>query len=145
MKLGAIFKPDHERYEGVRPFNVYFLRLLFLVVFVFLGKDAWTSLLYHRRSWDPYTTAAFCMWAAFALISLIGVFHPLKMLPLMIFEVMYKVLYLILVSYPLWSANRLAGSPEEEMTFRFLPVILGIVAVPWKYALDRYILNRDFK
>jgi hypothetical protein len=42
------------------------------------------------------------------------------MLPLMIFEVMYKVLYLILVSYPLWSANRLAGSPEEEMTFRFL-------------------------
>ena len=144
MKIAAIFKPDYERYEGVRPFNVYFLRLLFLVVFLFLGKDAWTSLLTHRSSWDPYTTAAFCMWAGFALISLIGVFHPLKMLPLMIFEVMYKVLYLVLVSYPLWSTNRLAGSPEEDMTFRFLPVILGIVAVPWKYALDKYVLNRNF-
>jgi hypothetical protein len=83
MKLAAIFRPDYQRYEGVRPFNVYFLRLLFLVVFVFLGKDAWTSLLTHSSSWDPYTTAAFCMWAAFALISLIGVLHPLKMLPLM--------------------------------------------------------------
>jgi hypothetical protein len=144
MKLGAIFKPDHERYEGVRPFNVYFLRLLFLVVFVFLGKDAWTSLLYHRSSWDPYTTAAFCMWASFALISLIGVFHPLKMLPLMLFEVMYKLLFLVLVSYPLWRANKLAGSPEEDETYRFLPVILGIVAVPWKYVLDKYVLNRNF-
>jgi hypothetical protein len=144
MKLRAIFKPDYERYEGVRPFNIYFLRLLFLVVFVFLGKDSWTSLLGSRGGWDPYTTAAFCMWAAFALISLIGVFHPLKMLPLMLFEIMYKLLYLLLISYPLLLAHKLAGSPEEEMTYRFLPVVLGIIAVPWRYVLNKYVLNRHF-
>ena len=26
----SIFKPDYERYEGVRPINIYLLRLLFL-------------------------------------------------------------------------------------------------------------------
>jgi hypothetical protein len=25
----SIFKPDYERYEGVRPINIYLLRLLF--------------------------------------------------------------------------------------------------------------------
>jgi len=84
------------------------------------------------------------MWAAFALISLIGVFHPLKMLPLMLFEIMYKLLYLLLISYPLLLAHKLAGSPEEEMTYRFLPVVLGIIAVPWRYVLNKYVLNRHF-
>jgi hypothetical protein len=51
----------------------------------------------------------------------------------------YKVLWLILVAYPLWSAGKLAGSSAEGITSGFLWVILPIVAVPWGYVFVNYI------
>jgi hypothetical protein len=142
MRIPALLKPDHDRYEGVRPINVYLLRLLFVLVFVFVGYDSWTYILHHTGSWDHVKAAAFCMWASYSLLSILGVFHPLKMLPLVMFEIMYKIVWLIIVAYPLWSANQLAGSPAEEMTNAFLWVVLPIVAMPWKYAVDQYVLYR---
>jgi hypothetical protein len=140
MRIPALFKPDPERYEGVRPINVYLLRLLFLLVFVFVGYDSWTYILNHKGSWDHVKAAAFCMWASYSLLSILGVLHPLKMLPIVIFEILYKTVWLIIVAYPLWSANQLAGSPAEGMTNAFLWVVLPIVAMPWKYAVDQYVL-----
>ena len=142
MKILALFKPDHERYEGVRPINVYLLRLLFLLVFVLVGHDSWTYILKHDGPWDHVKAAALCMWAACSLLSIVGVFHPLRMLPLVMFEIVYKIIWLVIVAYPLWSTDRLAGSPAEGMTNAFLWVILPIVAMPWKYAVDKYLLNR---
>jgi hypothetical protein len=61
---------------------------------------------------------------------------------LVLFEILYKLVWLIIVAYPLWSANQLSGSPAEPMTEAFLWVVLPIVATPWKYALDKYVFNR---
>jgi hypothetical protein len=64
------------------------------------------------------------------------------MLPLVLLEIAYKVLWLILVAYPLWSTDRLAGSPAEDMTYVFLWVALPIIATPWKYAFEHYVRGR---
>ena len=37
MRLTTAFKPDYERYEGVRPINIYALRLGYVLVFLFAG------------------------------------------------------------------------------------------------------------
>jgi hypothetical protein len=142
MRVPAALRPDHERYEGVRPVNVWLLRILFLLMFVFVGSDSWTGLLRHQGAWDPVRAAAVCMWAAYSLLSIVGVFHPLRMLPIVAFEIVYKLVWLAIVAYPLWTGGRLAGSPAEEMTKAFLWVLLPIVAMPWGYAFRRYVLNR---
>lgn len=64
------------------------------------------------------------------------------MLPLVVFEIVHKLVWLMVVAYPLWSADQLAGSPAEGMTNAFLWVVLPIVAMPWKHALDKYFLSR---
>ena len=79
------------------------------------------------------------MWASYSALSFLGIIHPLKMLPLMLFQIAYKVLWLIVVAYPLWSANQLTGSPAEEMARTFLWVALPILAVPWKYVFKKYV------
>jgi hypothetical protein len=61
------------------------------------------------------------------------------MLPLVLIEILYKVLRLLLVAYPLWTTNQLIGSPAEKMTYAFLWVALPIIAMPWKYAFATYI------
>jgi hypothetical protein len=74
-----------------------------------------------------------------ATLAALGIFRPLKMLPILLLEIFYKVLWLIIVAYPLWSADTLVGSSAEGTTSAFLWVILPIVAVPWGYVFQNYI------
>ncbi len=141
LSIRTIFGPDYEHHEGVYKINIYLLRLLYVLMFLFLGQDAWTHILTFKGSWDPEEAAAWCVWASYSMLSVLGIIHPLKMLPLVLLEIAYKVLWLIVVAYPLWSTNQLIGSPAEEMTFAFLWVALPITAMPWKYAFEHYILK----
>jgi hypothetical protein len=132
-----LFQRD-ERREGVRRINLYLLRLVFILMFVLLGKDTWTHVLRHQGPWEPVNAIAWCVWTSFATLAGLGILHPLRMLPILLLEILYKVMWLYLVAYPLWSAGALAGSPAEGITSAFVWVILPIVAVPWGYVLTTY-------
>jgi hypothetical protein len=134
----AILQRD-VRYEGVRRINVYLLRLVFILMFFVLGRSTWTHILTHRGSWEPTDAIAWCVWTAFATLAGLGIIRPLKMLPILLLEIFYKVLWLAIVAYPLWSNGTLAGSPAESATSAFLWVLLPIVAVPWAYVFGNYI------
>ena len=121
--------------------NIYLLRVLFALMFVFLGIDSWTYIVTFTGVWDPQEAAAWSMWAAYSVLALIGIINPIKMLPLVILEIIYKAIWLVIVAYPLWSSGQLAGSPAEQTTYNFLWVALPIIATPWKYAIDTYILR----
>ena len=126
------------RYEGVRPINIYLLRLVFILMFFVLGKTVWTHILTHRGIWDPEDAVAWCVWAAFATLGGLGIFRPLKILPILLLEIFYKVLWLAVVAYPLWATDKLAGSSAEGTTSGFVWVILPVIAVPWGYVLTKY-------
>lgn len=141
-RIRRIFSPDYEHYEGVRRINIYLLRLMFVLMFLFLGRDAWTHILTHEGAWNPDEAVAWTVFASFSVLAVLGIVRPLKMLPLVMLEIAYKVLWLILVAYPLWSTDELAGSAAEERTFAFLLVVLPIVAMPWRYAFNHYVRVR---
>jgi hypothetical protein len=142
MKIAKGFKALFERtdrYEGVRNINIYLLRLVYILMFFLLGRDTWTEILTHQGPWEPTKAVAWSVWTAFATLAGLGIIRPLKMLPILLLEIFYKVLWLIIVAYPLWSTGRLAGSDAEGTTAGFLWVILPIVAVPWGYAFANYV------
>jgi hypothetical protein len=139
MSLAAAFKPDYEHYEGVRPIQILLLRIGYVLVLGFVGYRSWTGLLNHEGDWEPYMAAAMAMWASSSALSFIGIFRPLRMLPLVLFEIGYKSIWLIAVAWPLWSADRLAGTVAEGMTYAFLPVIGPILMVPWGYVFRTYV------
>jgi len=134
-----IFKSDYEHWEGVPKINIYILRLMFILMVVFLGKDAWTHILTFKGTWNATDAMAWCIWASYSVLAILGILHPLKMLPIVMLEILYKVLWLGLVAYPLWKSNQLIGSQAEGMTNGFLWVLLPIVAMPWRYFFRKYI------
>jgi len=138
LRLKAVFQRADE-YDGVRRINIYLLRLVFVLMFFVLGSTTWRQVLTHQGPWNPTSAIAWCIWTAFATLAGLGIIRPLKMLPILLLEIFYKVLWLALVAYPLWTAGALIGSPAEDTTFAFLWVILPIVAVPWGYAFEAYI------
>jgi hypothetical protein len=139
MTRVSIFAPDHVRYEGVRPVNVHALRLVYFLMAAFVAPGAWRALLTHDGPWNHVEAVAFCVWATYPTLAILGLLNPLRMLPLMLFAIGYKALWLIVVAYPLWRAGTLAGSPAEEMTHAFLWLPLLLIAMPWRYVYDTYL------
>ena len=136
--LSRLLSPDHARWDGVRPIQIYLLRTFYFLVAAFVGTDAWTTVLTHQGPWDHVRAVAWCMWVAYATMSVLGLIHPLRMLPLMIFVIFYKTLWLAVVAYPLWRAGTLAG-PTEEMAKVFMWMWILALAVPWGYAWRTYV------
>jgi hypothetical protein len=123
----------------VPTYKLYLLRLLYALMAVFLGIDAWTHILRHQGTWDPMAAAAWSIWASYSLLAVLGILQPLKLLPLVLLEIIYKSIWLLMVAYPLWIKGELVGSPAEEMTYAFLWVALPLLAMPWRYAYDTYV------
>ena len=140
FNIRNIFKRDYEHYEGVRRINIYLMRFLYVLMFFMLGYTTWTGIFTHEGPWDPNKAVGWSVWTAFATLAGLGILHPLKMLPILLLEIFYKVLWLILVAYPLWSKGTLAGSAAEGITVVFFPVILVIFIIPWGYVYKNYIL-----
>jgi hypothetical protein len=135
------FVPEHAHYEGVRPIHIYLLRLFYTLMFVFVAPDAWTYILAHQGAWDHVRAVAWCVWAAYATLAGLGIFHPLRMLPIFLFMVFYKSLWLFVVAYPLWAAGQLAGSPAEGMANVFMGAPLLVLIVPWGYVWRTFVLG----
>jgi hypothetical protein len=138
----TIFKRDYSRNEGVPAINIFLLRLLFTLMFFFLTFESWTHILKHSGPWNNTNAAAWCMWGSYSVISFIGMIRPLKMLPIVLFEIIYKVTWLLIVAYPLWMKNELIGSSDEGMARVFIWVILPIVAMPWRYFFRIHITDK---
>src|SRR5438105_7029210 len=81
-----LFKRDYELHDGVPRINIYLLRVLFTLMFLFVTYDSWSHIISHRGSWDNANAAAWCMWGSYSVISFIGILRPLKMLPIVLFE-----------------------------------------------------------
>ncbi|MBL8183888.1 MAG: hypothetical protein JNK51_03100, partial [Blastocatellia bacterium] len=102
-----ILKPNNEKYEGVRPINIYLLRLLYLLMPLGAGTEAWQTLAAHEGPWDHTKAVAWCVWAAYPTLSVFGLIRPLKWLPIIVFMIFYKSLWLLVVAYPLWKSGSL--------------------------------------
>jgi hypothetical protein len=140
MPISQMFSPDVQRYEGVRPINIYLLRIVYFLIAAVVATNAWSTILSHEGPWDAYRALAMCVWAIYPSMAVLGVFQPLRMLPIMVFMIGYKALWLIVVALPLWQSGSLAGSPAERLAGTFLASQVAILVVPWGYVWRTYVM-----
>lgn len=143
FNIKYIFERDPARYAGVRRINVYLLRVFYFLMATFLAWDVWSYVFTHHGSWQNQEAMAWSVWGAFSTLAILGVFHPIKMLPIMLLEVFYKMMWLLLVAYPLWRAGTLTGSPAEGMTYVFIPVVIVALIIPWGYVFKHFVIGAD--
>ena len=116
-------------------FRLYFMRLLYLLNFVMLGMQVWPVLLNHPGLWDPVKGVAFSFWAALSALSVLGLRYPLKMLPLLLLQLLYKSIWVMAVALPAWSTFQ-----SIEMTrIMGLGAIVDVAVIPWAYAFTHYV------
>ena len=78
------------------------------------------------------------MLAALSLLAAVGLRYPLKMLPLLIFELLWKLVWLARVALPLWRAGRIDDALTSNTVAAGMAVLVLIV-IPWRYVAVQYL------
>ena len=119
-------------------FRLYVLRALYLLVFIALGVQVWPTLLVHSKPFEFMHGVEICMLAAFSLLCGLGIRYPLQMLPVLMWELIWKTIWLAIIALPLWLSNQL----DEKMlpnVFAISLVVLVYLAIPWPYVYSHYV------
>jgi hypothetical protein len=123
--------------NDVSLFRLYLLRAMYLLSSVALGSLVWPRFFQPHPPWELFKGVVQCMLAAFSAVSLFGLRYPLQLLPLLLWELAWKVIWLLVVSLPLWRSGQLAGATRET-TIECLWVVLLPLVIPWGYLARHY-------
>jgi hypothetical protein len=141
-RIKSIFKVDPA--TRVSKFRFNLLKIFYLLIAAFLGIEVWTEIFTHTSLWQSLPGVAYSFWGAFTLLAILGLYNPLKMVPLLLIQFLYKIIWLIMVAYPLWSTNQLIGSSTEGMAALFVKsVVVDLLVIPWPYVFKTFILTSE--
>ena len=133
-----------KMYE-VSLFRLYLLRVLYLLIVVGLGIVRWPEVInqfiQQENSWELMDGVVACMLTAFSVLSILGLRYPLQMLPLLLWELVWKSIWLIVVALPLWSAGQMDESTWAT-AYACLMVVIVPFVIPWRFVFTHYVKKR---
>jgi hypothetical protein len=128
------------RRSDPHPLPAYRLNLMrvgYLVMFVGLVVFRWPYL-FQASSLPAMESAVVALMVAMSLLAFLGLRHPTAMLPVLLFEVLWKLIWLGAVGLPHLLADDM-DAPMQKLFSSILWVVLILAVTPWDYAWKRYV------
>lgn len=122
----------------ISPWRLLLLRAAYALIAFGMGARTWPAIFSHSGYWNPMSGAVQCMMGGLTLLALVGIRYPLKMLPLLFWEIAWKTIWLLVVALPAWLGG-IMDAETAELTFATSLVIIIYAAVPWRYVIAEYI------
>jgi hypothetical protein len=119
--------------------RLYTLRAMYLLIGLAQGSQTWPAILHHTKPWDMWHGVGMSFLGALTALSLLGVRCPVRMLPLLIFELAWKLLWVVAIWLPLWLAHRVDADNADVFLSIFLGVVLVPLVLPWGYVWKKYV------
>jgi hypothetical protein len=125
----------------VSTLRLYVLRAAYL--FAALGQFAvfWPGLLDHSADWALRNGDTSAMLCGLAPLMALGVRYPLRMLPLLLFELTWKALWLVAIYLPLARAGQVDDATRESRFAVVLGIVVCVIAIPWGHVWRRYVVE----
>ena len=110
---------------------------MYLLIGASLVAQIGPKILRYHGQWELMEGVVQCMLVVFGLLCLLGIRYPLRMLPVLLWELGWKALWLLVIALPQWRAGTLAGDTAET-AFNCMVGIIVPLALPWRYVYERY-------
>jgi hypothetical protein len=121
---------------SVRRLNI--MRFGYAFTGVGLAIVKWPVLIQNVQSLPVMEGVVVCLLTAMSLLAFLGLRYPVRMLPILLFEVTWKVIWIAAVALPhLVSDDMNAATSEVLFSCSFVVIILAVI--PWRYAWRRYV------
>jgi hypothetical protein len=122
----------------VSTLRLYLLRGMYLLIAVGLALTVWPSIIAPANSVANANTVIRSLLGALALLSALGLRYPLKMLPLLLFELLWKVIWVVAFALRMWLAGGLDDYASETLFACMMGVVLVPIVMPWGYVFRHY-------
>lgn len=121
--------------------RLYTLRLAYFVMAAGLGAFIWPTVIHHTNAFAIAHGIQYALLAGLGATAALGLRYPVKMLPVLLFELTWKTIYLAAFALPLWSAHQIDAATADDIR-AVLWVVIFIPLIPWRYVFAHYVLRR---
>ena len=120
-------------------FRLYLLRAMYLLMAVGLVADIWPLMLRSAGQVEHMRGVVWSILTAVSLLAMLGLRYPVKMLPLLFFELTWKVIWVGMIGLPRWMEHRLDPGTAGSLRDCLLGVVLVPLVIPWGYVFRHYV------
>ena len=123
--------------DEVSLLRLYILRAAYALLVVGIGAMILPVMISHEPAARGVIPS---LIGAVGLLALIGLRHPLAMLPLLMFEFAWKLLWLLVFGLPQWMSGQGPAATFAEDWFNILfGVVLMPLVIPWPHVWRRFV------
>jgi hypothetical protein len=117
--------------------RLHLMRAGYLLMGVGLVVVKW-PLLPDAHTLPLYEGVTLCLLTAMSLLAFVGLLHPVKLLPLLVFESAWKLLWLSLVALPKAISGGL-DTATTDVAVNCSLVIVILAVTPWRHVWRTYV------
>ncbi|MBC7375848.1 MAG: hypothetical protein H7346_00225 [Burkholderiaceae bacterium] len=125
-------------HQDVPLWRLNLLRAFYLLITVGLAVTWGPGMLGHTDSWAQRQGVLGSLMIAVSVVCLLGLRYPLQMLPLLIWELTWKTIWILVIGCPLWLNDAVTPSVAENFFACLMGVVLTPLVLPWRYIAHRY-------
>ena len=122
---------------GLSLTRLYLMRFGYLFMGAGLVLVKW-PLLPEADALPLYEGVTLCLLTAMSLLALLGLRHPVKLLPVLLFETIWKLIWIALVAVPAMADRRLDGDTADVFVNCLFVVVIAAVT-PWGYVWSNFL------
>jgi len=123
----------------VSTLRLYLLRAMYLLIAVGLAVTVWPYIVSPPNLTAGPASVIRALLGALAVLSLLGLRYPLQMLPLLLFELLWKVIWVVASAIPMWLGQGLDEYAFDTLFACLMGVVLVPIVIPWGYVLQHYV------
>lgn len=119
-------------------YRLHLMRAGYLVLGLGLAVVKWPELIAHDSSEPVMDSVVTSLLTALSLLAFLGLRYPVRLLPVLVFETAWKLIWLSVVALPELAAGGMDPATREVLA-SCLWVVVILAVVPWRYVWQRYV------
>lgn len=125
--------------DDVSVFRLYLLRAMYALIALGLASVIWPSILFPSTSTADESSVIRALLGALAVLAVLGIRYPLRMLPLLLFELAWKIIWVVASAIPMWRGPGLDAYASETLFACLMGVVLVPLVLPWRHVYRHYV------
>jgi hypothetical protein len=127
---------DLDEEPSTRRLNL--MRVGYAFMGVGLAIVKWPLLVQNPASLPVFEGVVACLLTAMSLLAFLGLRYPVRLLPILLFEVTWKVIWIAAVAVPHLIAGDIDAATSSVLVNCSLVVVI-IAVIPWRYTWRYYV------
>jgi hypothetical protein len=121
--------------------RLHLMRVGYLFMGVGLAVVKWPLVIGYDQAMPLYEGVVAVLLTAMSLLAFLGLRYPVRLLPMLLFETLWKLIWLSVVAAPAVASGNV-DQTMSEMIFSCSLVVVIAAVIPWRYAWRQFVMAK---